>query len=55
MKTIEAAGVATECWRRGSGRPLLFLHTEDGVPTGDPAYFCLTLIDTLGPYVRRPR
>lgn len=35
METMEAAGVATSCWRQGDGRPLLFLHPGEGLMPGD--------------------
>ncbi len=36
MKKIEIAGVGTEIWRRGKGRPVLFLHPGDGFSPDDP-------------------
>ena len=36
MENIEIAGTTTQCWRRGSGRPLLFLHAAEGFSEDDP-------------------
>ncbi len=35
METIDIAGTATPCWRRGTGRRLLFLHAGDGFRSND--------------------
>lgn len=36
MKRIEIAGTGTEIWRRGAGRPVLFLHPGKGFAADDP-------------------